>query len=145
MVSPQAWGMVKNPGRLHRGSDICDTRQLRLGGHGFRILLSMGSQKGNQHHRGKVNLPIPLSKQEPSVLVKLSESMAKIEQVKRVSISNHFHLSSITKNESQGDHLDGDDMPLFLSLRCFNAPPPKNPCNTSDEGKGELPWWATLF
>lgn len=47
--------------------------------------------------------------------------MAKIEQVKRVSISNHFHLSSVTKNESQGDHLDGDDMPLFLSIRCFIA------------------------
>lgn len=48
--------------------------------------------------------------------------MAKIEQVKRVSISNHFHLSSVAKNESQGDHLDGDDMPLFLSIRCFKAP-----------------------
>lgn len=42
--------------------------------------------------------------------------MAKIEQVKRVSISNHFHLASVTKNESQGHHLDRDDVPLFLSI-----------------------------
>lgn len=41
--------------------------------------------------------------QEPSVLVKPPESMAKIEQVKCVSISNHFHLSSVAKIESQGD------------------------------------------
>lgn len=47
--------------------------------------------------------------------------MAKIEQVKRVSISNHFHLTSITENESQGHHLDGDDVPLFLSIS-FKAP-----------------------
>lgn len=47
--------------------------------------------------------------------------MAKIEQVKRVSISNHFHRSSVAKNESQGAHLDGNDVPLFLSIRCFKA------------------------
>lgn len=47
--------------------------------------------------------------------------MAKIEQVKHVSVSNHFHLASVTKNESQGHHLDGDDVPLFLSIS-FKAP-----------------------
>ena len=47
--------------------------------------------------------------------------MAKIEQVKRVPISNHFQLASITKNESQGDHLDRNDVPLFLSIRCFKV------------------------
>lgn len=124
--------MVTNLRRLQGGSGIYDRSQLRCGGHSCWILLSLGSWGETRATEGKRNLPFPSLKQEPSVLVKPLESLAKIEQVKRVSISNHFHLSSVTKNERAIIW-----MGMICPCSCLSdALKPLNPCYTRDEGKG---------